>query len=226
MFASAKRFFTFNIGAKVLSLAIASLLWIAIVGEHELATAIDVPVEYRHFPKSFEVSSGMVNRVNLFVRGPSGKMNDSFLKDVAVVVDLEGVSRPGDWTFNLDNRAIRVPAGLQLERAIPTQIRMRFEERFARDIPVQIRYAGNPMPGYRIAKQELSPEHLRVIGPRSRVEQLQSIDTDPIDLNGVITESETRVSTFVDDPQLRIDGASTVRVRLVMERIGPPGGAN
>ena len=108
MFASAKRFFTFNLGAKVLSLAIASLLWIAIVGEHELATAIDVPVEYRHFPKSFEVSSGMVNRVNLFVRGPSGKMNDSFLKDVAVVVDLEGVSRPGDWTFNLDNRAIRV----------------------------------------------------------------------------------------------------------------------
>lgn len=220
MIAAAKRLLIENIGAKLLSLAIASLLWVAIVGEHELATAIDVPVEYRNFPKAFEVSSGMVNRVNLFVRGPSGKMNDAFLKDVAVVVDLEGVRRPGDWTFNLDNRAVRIPSGLQLERAIPTQIRMRFEERFARDIPVQIRYAGNPMPGYRIARQELSPEQLRVVGPRSRVEQLQSIDTDPIDLNGVISESETRVSTFVDDPQLRIEGPSTVRVRLVMERIG------
>ena len=41
-----------------------------------------------------------------------------------------------------------------------------------------------------------------------------------INLNGIITESETRVNTFVDDPQLRIDGNSTVRVRLVMERIG------
>ncbi|MBI2685455.1 MAG: YbbR-like domain-containing protein [Acidobacteria bacterium] len=221
MIAAAKRMVTENLGAKVLSVAIASLLWIAIVGEQELATAIDVPVEYRNFPKAYEVSSGMVNRVNLFVRGPSGKMNDTFLKDVAVVVDLEGVKRPGDWTFNLDNRAVRVPSGLQLERAIPTQIRMRFEERFARDVPVQIRYAGNPMPGYRIASQELSPEHLRVVGPRSHVEHLQSIDTDPIDLNGIISEFETRVSTFVDDPQLRIDGNSTVRVRLVMERIGP-----
>ncbi|HEU0124144.1 MAG TPA: CdaR family protein [Bryobacteraceae bacterium] len=220
MIAAVRRLVTENVGAKLLSLLTASLLWVAIVGEHELATAIDVPVEYRNFPNSFEVSSGMVNRVNLFVRGPSGKMNDSFLKDVSVVVDLEGVKRPGDWTFNLDDRAVRVPSGLQLERAIPTQIRMRFEERFARDIPVQIRYAGNPMPGYRIARQELSPEHLRVVGPRSRVEQLQSIDTDPIDLNGVITETETRVSTFVDDPQLRIEGLSTVRVRLVMERIG------
>ena len=220
MRASIKRLVTANIGAKALSIAFAFLLWAAIVGEHELATAIDVPVEYRNFPKSFEVSTGMVNRVNLLVRGPSGKMNGSFLKDVAVVVDLEGVRRPGDWTFNLDNRAIRVPAGLELDRVIPAQIRMRFEERFARDVPVQIRYAGNPMPGYRIARQDLSPDHLRVIGPRSRVEQLRSIDTDPINLNGIITESETRVNTFVDDPQLRIDGNSTVRVRLVMERIG------
>jgi len=187
-----------------------------------LSTAIDVPVEYRNFPKSFEVSSGTVNRVNLLVRGPAGKMTDSYLlKDVAVVVDLEGVKRPGDWTFNLDGRAIRMPAGLELERVIPSQLRMKFEERFARDIPVKIRYSGNPMPGYRIAKQELSPENLRVVGPRSRVERLQSIDTDPIDLNGVITEAESLVSTFVDDPQLRIDGNSMVRVRLVMERIGP-----
>lgn len=220
MIATIKRVVTANLGAKILSVAIASLLWIAIVGEHELATAIDVPVEFRNFPKSYEVSSGSVNRVNLLIRGPSGKMNDSFLKDVTVVVDLEGVRRPGDWTFNLDTRAIHVPVGLALERAIPSQLRMRFEERFARDVPVLLRYAGNPMPGYRIASQEVSPQFLRVVGPRSRVEQLQSVDTDPIDLNGIISETETRVSTFVGDPQLRIDGNSMVRVRLVMERIG------
>src|SRR5437868_6216505 len=139
MIAAARRLVTVNIGAKILSVVIASLLWVAIVGEQELVTAIDVPVEYRNFPKSYEVSSGSVNRVNLLVRGPSGKVNDSFLKDVAVVVDLEGVRRPGDWTFNLDNRAIRIPSGLELDRVIPSQIRMRFEERFARDVPVQIR---------------------------------------------------------------------------------------
>ncbi len=215
-----KRVFLYNIGAKILSVAIAVLLWIAIVGEQELATAIDVPVEYRDFPKAFEVSSGMVNRVNLLVRGPAGKITDQFLKEVTVIVDLQGVKRPGDWTFNLDDKAIRLPAGVELERAIPTQIRMRFEERYARDIPVQIRYAGSPMPGYRIATQEVLPASLRVVGPRSRVEAIQSIDTDPIDLNGVISETETRVTTFVEDPQLRIEGDSMVRVRLVMQPIG------
>lgn len=213
------RLLTDNFGAKAMSVLIASLLWLAIVGEQELATAIDVPVEYRNFPKAYEVSSDMVNRVNLLVRGPAGKMTDSFLKDASIVVDLESVTRPGERTFNLDSKAVRLPAGLVLERATPTQIRMRFEERFARDVPVQIRYTGNPSAGYRIAKQEVSPAFLRIVGPRSRVEQVQSVDTDPIELMGVVTESDFRTSTFVDDPQVRIEGNSAVRVHLVVERL-------
>jgi len=211
--------FTDNLGAKAMSVLIASLLWLAIVGEQELATAIDVPVEYRNFPKAFEVSSDMVNRVHLLVRGPSGKMQDSFLKDASVIVDLESVTRPGERTFNLDSNAVRLPAGLSLERATPTKIRMKFEERFAKDVPVQIRYLGNPAAGYRIARQEVTPAFLRIVGPRSRVERVQSVDTDPIELLGVVEESDFRTSTFVDDPQVRIEGNSTVRVHLAVERL-------
>lgn len=210
---------TEHFGAKAMSVLIASLLWLAVVGEQELATAIDVPVEYRNFPKALEISSDPVNRVNLLISGPAGKMIDSVLKEATVVVDLEGVTKAGERTFNLDGRAIRLPSGLQLERAVPTQVRIRFEERFARDVPVRVRYQGSPMPGFRVAKQEVQPEVLRIIGPRSRVEQVTAVETDPIDMNGIIGEYESPVSTFVDDPQVRIEGASQIRVRLVLERI-------
>lgn len=60
------------------------------------------------------------------------------------------------------------------------------------------------------------------MGPQSRVEQLQSAETDPIDLSGIIGESEVKVNTFVEDAQVRIEGASLVRVRIVMERIAQP----
>ncbi|MBM3788254.1 MAG: hypothetical protein FJW30_28290 [Acidobacteria bacterium] len=214
------RVFTENLGPKAMSLVIATLLWLAVVGERELSTAIDVPVEFRNFPKNLEVSNDAVNRVNLMISGPAGKMTDAILKEATVVVDLEEVNRPGERTFNLDGRTIRLPAGLQLERAVPTQIRMRFEERFARDVPVRIRYEGNPMPGFRIARQEVQPETLRIVGPRSRVERVNAVETDPVEMNGVIGELESKTSTFVDDPQVRIDGNSTVRIRLVLERIG------
>jgi YbbR domain-containing protein len=54
------------------------------------------------------------------------------------------------------------------------------------------------------------------------VEGLQSAETDPIDLSGILSETELRVNTFVADGQVRIEGPSVVRVRIVMERIAQP----
>ena len=41
-------------------------------------------------------------------------------------------------------------------------------------------------------------------------------------MSGIIGESEVKVNTFVEDAQVRIEGASLVRVRIVMERIAQP----
>lgn len=217
-----KRLFTENVGLKLLSVGLATLLWVVVVDEQTLSSSVAVPVEYKNFPRNLEVSSDMVSRVNLMVQAPSDRLSSGAMDDSAVVVDLGGVNRPGERTFNLDAENLRLPSGVTLERVIPSQIRLRFEQRTARDVPVIIRYANTPMPGYRILKQEVLPEVLRVAGPQSRVEQLQSAETDPIDLSGVLGETEFRVNTFVEDPQVRIDGSSTVRVRIVMERIAQP----
>ena len=40
-----KALFTENIGMKVLSLALASMLWVAVVGEQELSSSVSVPIE-------------------------------------------------------------------------------------------------------------------------------------------------------------------------------------
>jgi YbbR domain-containing protein len=217
-----KRLLTENIGMKLLSLALAGLLWVAIVGEQELSSSVSVPVEYKNFPKSLEASSEMVSRVNLLVHAAPEKLEAGNLAGAALVVDLSEVQRPGERTFNLDRQSLRLPQGVTLERVIPSQIRLRFEQRTARDVPVIIRYANTPMPGYRILKQEVYPEVLRVVGPQSRVEELQSAETDPIDLSGVLNEAELRVNTFVADGQVRIEGPSVVRVRVIMERIARP----
>lgn len=217
-----RQMLTENLGMKALSVALAAGLWVAVVGEQELNSSVSVPVEYKNFPKGLEVSSEMVSRVSLLVQAPPEKLSAGNLADAALVVDLSAVNRPGELTFNLDRESMRLPRGVTLERVIPSQLRMRFEQRTARDVPVRIRYATPPMPGYRILKQEVLPENLRVVGPQSRVEQLQGVETDPIDLSGVMGETEMKVNTFVDDGQVRIEGTSIVRVRIVMERIAQP----
>lgn len=208
-----------NLGWKLLSLVLAVLLWFAIVGEPELAASVSAPVEYRNLPRELEISSDVLDRIHLEVRGPSGKLLPSRLADTTVVLDLSSISHPGERTFTISQRNLNLPAGVSLSRAVPAQVRLRLERRISRAIPVQVRYAGPPPAGYRVLRQDVEPASVRVIGPESRVNQVEAAQTDPIDLSSVVGESSFQVQTFVGDPQVRLESSPTVSVKVALEKI-------
>ncbi|HEX4593282.1 MAG TPA: hypothetical protein VH157_03355, partial [Bryobacteraceae bacterium] len=82
-----KQFFTHNIGWKLLSLAIAVALWIAVAREPELATSLSVPVELKNIPDDLDIGSSVPDRVHLEVRGPSGRLSRDNLSDAAMILD-------------------------------------------------------------------------------------------------------------------------------------------
>jgi hypothetical protein len=65
---------TQNIGWKLLSLAIALVVWGVVANEPELSTFATVSVEYRNLPDDLEISSDPVSTVKLELRGPSGEL--------------------------------------------------------------------------------------------------------------------------------------------------------
>lgn len=216
-----KRIFN-NFGWKMLSLAIAIALWFGLVGEQELTTSVSAAVVFRNIPSNLEISSDVPDRIHLEVRGPVGTL--STLKDPVVVIDLEPVSRPGEQTFQIQQSNLNLPSGVVLSRAIPAQLRLRFERKISREIGIQLRLAGSPPSGYRIVSQQLEPPTVRIVGPESRVTQVENAETDPVDLSAVVSESQFRVHTYVSDPQVRIEGPSDVTVKVVLEKIPEPEG--
>ena len=210
---------TSNLGWKFLSLIIAILLWYAVVGEPELATSVSAPVEYKNIPAALEMSSDVLDRVHLELRGPAGKLRTSDLADLAVVLDLESVHRAGERTFTIQQWNVNLPSGVTLSRAVPAQVRVRFENRASRDVPVRARYSTLP-PGYRIVKQDVEPATIRITGPESHVNLVEAVQTDPIDLTDVVGESDFKVHAYVTSSQVRFASSPEVRVRVVVEK-GP-----
>ena len=117
---------------KLASFAIAALLWLATVGEPEGATSLSVPIYYRNAPKDLEISSTMLDRVRLEVRGPSSKLRQQELADAAVIIDLNSVNKPGEETLPIDATSVALPFGVTVSRAAPPQVRLRFERRISR----------------------------------------------------------------------------------------------
>ncbi len=211
--------FTNNLGWKLLSLAIALLLWVVIVRDPDLVTAVSAPVLFRGMPQDLEISSEMVQRVQLEVHGASGRLTPKNLSNAAVVLNLGNVDRPGDRTYTITASNVSLPDGIFFSEAMPSQIRLHFERRVSREIPVRVRYSNPPPEGYQLVTQTVKPEKLPIVGPRSNVEQIGFVDTDSIDLSNVVGPAEFKVNTYVPDPLVRFEGSPQVTVSVTVQKL-------
>jgi YbbR domain-containing protein len=209
-----RRFLTENLGWKAGALAISLLLWWGLVGEPEITTSISVPVQYLNMPKEMEISSDVLERVHLEISGPSGKLSSDGLKEAAIILNLAQVSKPGERTFPIEPANVYIPLGVELIRAVPSQVRVHFERRLTRKVPVTIR-PGNPPPsGYRIVAQSVEPSEVTITGPETQVREILAVETDPVDMSGVVGRAEFTVEVFVPDPHVRLEPAQRVRVQV------------
>jgi YbbR domain-containing protein len=198
---------TRNIWWKLFALLIAVLLWIAVANEPELSTFVSVPVEFKDLPESLEISSDVVEKVELEMSGPSGELRNFSGNRTAVVLDLSEAV-PGERTYSIREGELHLPRGLRVIRAIPSQVRFVFEPHLARTVPVEVRLKGAS------AKVEVTPRAVTIEGPESRVKRISTVVTDLIDaseLNGTVP---LRVNTFSEDPYVRITSNPEVSVKV------------
>ena len=126
--------------------------------------------------------------------------------------------RTGERTFTIGENDVRLPRGIRLVRAIPSQLRFDFERRQYRSVPVQVRFAAQPQPGYEVAYSEVSAATLQIVGPESRVNRTRYVVTDPIDVSNVVGTAEFHVNAFVDDPHVRFTRPPQVKVKVHIKR--------
>ena len=207
-----------NFWWKVLSLAIAVLIWALVASEPELSTFATVQLTYKNVPDDLEIITlEPVTSVTLELHGPSGELRGlgSGAIRPAVVLDMSGVS-PGERTFTIANGNVQLPRGMQLVRAIPSQVRFDFEQRLSLKVPVVPRFTGEGEAGYRVAKWRIDPPEVQITGPASHVRRVREAVTDLVNVASVVGSAAFRVNAFVNDPYVRLQSAPQVAVDVTM----------
>ena len=207
-----------NLGWKLLALAAAVVIWALVASEPELASFVTVRLEYKNLPDDLEIGSEPVTSVVLELQGPSGELR-GLGESVrpAVVLDMSSV-RPGERTFMVGDGNVKLARGVRLVRSIPSEVRLAFEERRSRWVPVQVRFTGEGQNGYAVAHFEVAPGQLPIAGPKSRVGRITEAATDRVDVSSVVGSSEFRVNAFVDDPYVRFTASPQVTVVVTMKK--------
>jgi YbbR domain-containing protein len=210
-----------NLLLKLLSLALSVALWFVIAGAATSEMGLSVPVELRNVPKDLELTGEPVDRVEVRVRGTPGVIQALGPGDVAAQIDLAGAGE-GERIVHMGESAIRVPFGVKVVKITPAILTLNLERTVEKAVPVRPRVTGRPAAGYEVAEVASLPEQVKVVGPRSRVREIESAFTEPVSIEGAEATLTEQVALGLEDPLLRVQGASrvkvTARVRPVQER--------
>lgn len=199
-----RRIFLEDWSLKLLSLAIAVVLWLLVTGQNEPVTAhVNVQLNFIR-PQSLEISNDPPRTVDVMLTGSRNKLDDLTSLDLVATVDLSD-QRAGERVLRLADKAlISLPQGIKVDGFQPSAIPVHLEPIMERQVPVEPKLEGKPADGFEIYAVHPSKGSITVRGPASRVNALQKVETEGIWLAGH-KESFTASSLAMNVPDPKVD---------------------
>lgn len=212
-----------NLAFKLVSLAIAILLWWSVGRDQPIELPMTVPLEFQNAPQNLEINSDYPFQARLTLRGPQGLLQRLNPSEVHAVLDLQGVG-PGERTFELSRKDVRVPRNVNVVQIVPVQFHISFDPSMARAVPVQPRVIGTLLSGYGITTVTAAPSTITIVGPERRVQAIQTAMTDPVDATGVVGEATFTTHAYVSDPLVRVRMPQPISVTVSTGKISSKAG--
>src|SRR5688500_633245 len=200
----ARKIFLEDWSLKLLSLAIAVVLWLVVTGQNEPVTAhVNVQLNFIR-PPSLEISNDPPRTVDVMLTGSRNKVDNLTSLDLVATVDLAD-QRAGERVLRLADKAlITLPQGIKIDGFQPSAIPIRLEEVVERQVNVEPKLEGKPAEGYEVYNIYPNKGSIAVRGPASHVNALQKVMTESIWLAGH-KESFTAPSVAIDVPDPKVD---------------------
>jgi YbbR domain-containing protein len=196
---------------RLASLALAAGLWFVIAGRQTAERGLSVPVELRNVPRELELTGDAVNAVDVRVRASPGLIDSLDARKVLATIDLAG-AQEGEKIVQLTPERIQVPFGFRVVKITPSLLTLNLESTRRKSVPVRPRVIGRPAAGFEVSEVTSDPAQVRVAGPRSRVQEIESAFTEPVSVEAADRTVQEAVNVGLEDPLLRLEGGSRVRV--------------
>jgi YbbR domain-containing protein len=206
-----------NLWLKAIALGLAVALWWFVAGESKVQVGFIVPLEIRNIPSGLTITNKVDRQVEVRLAGPPSLLGTLKPSDINAAIDLTG-SKPGKHVIPVDDRSIRVPPGIKVQRIYPDTVEVSLERLERRSLPVVARFVGGAEARRRISKIEIVPSSLDVEALPEDFFRLKS-------LSAIVVIPETGSENFTENVRVelreghaRIVGDPIVRVTILFRK--------
>ncbi len=171
------------------------------------------------------------HRVRVTVRGANDVVSDIGENDLEAHVDFSGHQGEGVYTAPIQvTRRGETPDSPPLELAVdPLNLTLHLERKVVKTVAVKPDFQGEPARSFVLSGFQVVPASVTVEGPRSAIDKLASVTTEPIELRGK-TDSFTLKARLDPGPLVDFPYGSNVEIQgimssslasLVLEKVTP-----
>ncbi len=202
-----------NLGLKVVALALAVAAWWFVAGESKILVSFTIPLEIRNVPKGLTMTNKPERQVEVRLSGPSSLLSGMRPSEISAGVDMSS-ARAGRQYLGLDDRAVKVPPGIKVQRIFPSSIEVILDRTERRMVPVLARVGGGAAVRRRVATVEIDPPSVEVEALPEELSRMPVVFTEEV----VPERTEGAYSAIarveLREPHAKIVGSPSVRVKV------------
>lgn len=212
-----KGFLTKNIWLKIISLILATALWIFVILSGRTEIAMDVPIVYTGLKQQLGMMDSL-KKVNISIEGQGSLLKNIRRGEIRAVVDLSK-AKSGRSFFTLTKENFELPKTLLLTNIDPETISVTIESELKKSIPVKPIIVGRPEKGFTIFNIKVVPENIVIEGPKSLIMNIYLVKTEPIDINGLNTDLQYKANLDLENSTIR-KKINKVEVHITVKKRG------
>lgn len=202
------RWLVHNWELKVLAMLLAGIVWFFVVSADRSQTGFAAPVEYVGLRGSQVLLGTPRETVDVQLEAARWAAARLSPASVRVRVDVSTLGE-GEHVVPLSPEQVQVPSGVQVLRVWPPFLRLNLASAAVKAVRVVPQIRGTPAPNHALGEVAVEPQIVEVKGPRTTIEEQTTVETAPVDVNG-IRQSITRSVGLVLP-----DSVSTITQRTV-----------
>lgn len=209
-----RRAFVENLALKFVALVLAITLFILVNTDKDQVIGTTVGVSYT-MPEDRVLVSKPVDSIRLTIQGPWRRIKRFDERELERIhIDLTGRAN-GELQFTED--MVKLPPGLDLLAMNPPAMKLDFDERAEKLVPVNAAQSGSPARGYKVENVVVEPSVVKVRGAARVVSAISAVRSRDINLQGRKESFTQRVSLVAPEEYVEIEGNPEVEVRIELE---------
>lgn len=199
----------------LLAIMVASTMWFFVSRLQMVDTQIEINLDYINTPPNLIVTSGLINKMKVRLRGPETLIRYLPRDMRTVQIDLKNIKKGENSVPLFAGEIATKYRAFDIIDIEPSKIIITADTSMERTVPVKAKYISGIDNGMSTTNMKIYPSTVLLRGPESKIEKISYISL-PIHLDSQSSGTEVDTNMTLDTPSLVTASPASVRVSYII----------